>query len=74
MSQKVEIPRKPSSDQINGTSTINGTGPKRKRSPEEPYSDQRQDSKRGKFLKSSADEEVIFLDDSGNGAIVIEDD
>lgn len=72
LSQKLEIPRKPSTDQINGMSTVNGTT-KRKRSLEEPDSNQDQGLKRGK-VSEPADEEIIFLDDSGNGAIVIEDD
>lgn len=74
LSQKLEIPRKPSTDQINGISTVNGTSTKRKRSLEEPDTNQDQGLKRGKVSESADDEEIIFLDDSGNGAIVIEDD
>lgn len=47
---------------------------KRKRSVDEPDDDQHASGKRGKVLEASKEDGPVVLEDSGNGAIVIEDD
>ena len=84
--QKIEVARKPkaaapTSGETNGTNgtneaaATNGTGTKRKRSrsPEDPDLQGQPSSKTAKIQKTSDADDLIFLDDSGNGAIVIED-
>lgn len=80
LSQKLEIPRKPVTNHANGLpvgnelAAINGaTSVKRKRSADEIDDTQRQDLKRGKISKASTDEDIIYLDDPGNGTILIQD-
>lgn len=84
--EKLEIPRKPNNDkalsqtsnrQPNGSIVTNGTHMKRKRSLDEPDNDETNSGKRGKLLVAFKDDDtdpVVVLEDSGNGAIVIEDD
>lgn len=81
MSQKLIITRKSkpsnaplSQGKTNGTSLVNGTGNKRKRELDEPEDHQEQTMKRGKVETQSKDDEVLILDESSNGAILIEDD
>ena len=78
--QKIEVARKPKAATTNGdtngvhgangVSGTNGTGIKRKRSrsPEE-----QQDPKTAKIQKTSNTDDLIVLDDSSNGAIIIDD-
>lgn len=54
--------------------TLNGTGFKRKRSPDEIEEDSDRKMKRGKVQKKVSDDELVIVDDSSNGAIIIEDD
>lgn len=79
--EKLQIPRKPnenatptSTDQPNGAILTNGANAKRKRSLEDLDNDPIQNGKRGKVLATAKELEPIVLDDSGNGAIVVEDD
>ena len=53
---------------------LNGTGSKRKRSLEEVEDGHDRNMKRGKNLTNLTNDEVVVVDDSSNGAIVIEDD
>ena len=81
--QMIKVARKPKAaapingetNGANGTTTTNGTGTKRKRSrsPEEPSIHEQPSSKAAKIQKSSDADDLIVLDDSGNGAIVIDD-
>ncbi|MCJ1422958.1 E1 ubiquitin-activating protein uba2 [Sticta canariensis] len=54
--------------------TLNGTGFKRKRSPGEIEDQQDRSMKRGKIQKNVSNDELVIVDDSSNGAIIIEDD
>lgn len=79
--EKVQIPRKankiatPSTtDQPNGTITTNGANVKRKRSLDDLDHDPIKSGKRGRILAATKELDLIVLDDSGNGAIVVEDD
>lgn len=81
--QTIDIARRPKATSApvpngepNATVAINGTGAKRKRSrsPEENSTQEQQSTKRGKLQKASDADDLIVLDDSSNGAIVIEDD
>lgn len=79
--EKLQIPRKPhdnatptTTNQSNGTIVTNGTNPKRKRSLDDPDDDPIRIGKRGKVLAAVKELDPIVLDDSGNGAIVVEDD
>lgn len=79
--EKLQIPRKPNengtpttTDQPNGIILTNGANSKRKRSVEDPDDDQIQSGKRGKVLAATKELNPIILDDSSNGAIVVEDD
>ena len=79
--EKLQIPRKPNdnatptnNEQPNGTIITNGATTKRKRSLDDSNEDQIQGGKRGKVLAAVKDVDPIILDDSGNGAIVVEDD
>ena len=88
MPETLEIARKSkskaSSDQppgyaTNGTSVKPGSGVKRKRSSDvitNGTTDHDITPKRGKFSaeKSSKDDDLIVVEDSGTGAIVIDDD
>lgn len=78
---KLQIPRKPNdiatptaTDQPNGTVITNGANTKRKRSLDEPDGDQLKSGKRGKGLAAFNEVDTVVLEDSGNGAIVVEDD
>lgn len=77
------IARKPKVDSealpngaVNGGASTNGAGPKRKRSADEASIEQQdQISKRGKVKEtSSRGDDLVVLDDAGDGAIVLEDD
>lgn len=77
--QKITIARKPKSSTIQPSkemptvaASLNGTGSKRKRSLEETEDEQDRGMKRGK--KNLTDDELVIVDDSSNGAIIIEDD
>ena len=62
---------------VNGVaSTNNGIGSKRKRSADEASIDpQEQVSKRGKVKEASSNgDDLVVLDDAGDGAIVVDDD
>lgn len=79
--EKLQIPRKlndtatpTTSDQPNGSIIINGASTKRKRSLDDPDDDQFKSGKRGKVLAALKKVDPVVLDDSGNGAIVVEDD
>lgn len=79
--EKPQIPRRPNDnatpttgDQPNGTIITNGANIKRKRSLDDPGDDQVKSGKRGKILEAVKEVDPIVLDDSGNGAIVVEDD
>lgn len=79
--EKLQIPRKPSdgttpttTDQPNGTLITNGTNTKRKRSLDDADDEHLKSGKRGKVVEASKENGPVVLDDSGNGAIVIEDD
>lgn len=79
--EKLQIPRKPNDnatpnadDQPNGTIITNGAITKRKRSLDDPGDDPVKSEKRGKVFAATKDFDPIVLDDSGNGAIVVEDD
>lgn len=54
--------------------TLNGTGSKRKRSLDEVEDEQDRNMKRGKVQKNVSNDELVIVDDSSNGAIIIEDD
>lgn len=54
--------------------TLNGTGFKRKRSLDEIEDEQDRNMKRGKIQKIVSNDELVIVDDSSNGAIIIEDD
>ena len=96
---KLDVPRKPRAvndpppipepiPQTNGTPALtNGSGTKRKRSPEDSVLGQEQLLKRKlndeesvdlstpkKKAKTAEDDDMIVLDDSNGGAIVIDDD
>lgn len=79
--EKPQIPRKPNdngtpktNDQPNGTIMTNGATAKRKRSLDDnPGDDSLQSGKRGRIV-SLKEVDPIVLDDSGNGAIVVDDD
>jgi hypothetical protein len=47
---------------------------KRKRSLDEPDDDQQVNGKRGKVLEARTEDGPVVLEDSGNGAILIDDD
>lgn len=76
-----EVPRKPTIDaeqiqqKVNGTITPPTSQGKRKRelSLEEPGIDGQLPTKRGKVQNGSQDDELIIVEDSSNGAIVIDD-
>ena len=58
----------------NGVEATNGTGAKRKRDVDEAGLEDPQPKKQvGKQATMQADEEPLLLDDTGNGAIVIDD-
>ena len=84
--KKIEVARKPKAaapsngktneaNGTNGMTATNGTGTKRKRSrsPEEPDIQGQPNSKTAKIQKTSVADDLIVLDDSGNGTIVIDD-
>lgn len=76
-----EIPRKPTIDAEKVQDKVNGavsppTAPgKRKRaaSTDEPSIEGQISTKRGKLQKAPQDDDLIVLEDSSNGAIVIDD-
>jgi len=82
MPARVEIARKPKVHDetpihggTNGASATNGTSTKRKRSVDEAEIEQLEIKKRGKVREaSSKDDNLVVLDDAGDGAIVIDDD
>lgn len=61
---------------VNGAHSTNGTSTKRKRSADDASIDQQeQSSKRGKVKEASANgDDLITLDDAGDGAIILDDD
>jgi len=84
--QNIEVARKPKAaaptngetngtNGTNGATATNGIGMKRKRSrtPEDPSIQEQQTSKIAKLRKTSDTSDLIILDDSSNGAIVIDD-
>lgn len=78
---KITIARKakPSAPQLSkelstAAASLNGTGSKRKRSLEEIEDEQDRNMKRGKVEKNPTNDELVIIDDSSNGAIVIQDD
>lgn len=81
LSQTIKIPRKPTavSDKANGEALVavsaNGVSAKRKRSasPEEPPFQQQQNAKRGKLQRPVVKNDPVVIEDSTNGAIVIDD-
>ncbi|KAL8709224.1 MAG: hypothetical protein Q9220_005967 [cf. Caloplaca sp. 1 TL-2023] len=81
LAQNFEVPRKPTVDaekadkHVNGTSAPPAAPGKRKRgaSVDEPGLEGQQSSKRGKMQTTLEDDEVILVDNSANGAIVIDD-
>ena len=60
----------------NGTTHVNGSGTKRKRDADDAGINQDPIAKRGKVHEEATkyDSDPVFLEDSGNGAIVIDDD
>lgn len=54
--------------------SLNGTGSKRKRSLDEIEDEHDRTKKRGKVQKNLTNDELVIVEDSSNGAIVIEDD
>lgn len=59
----------------NGVNGINGATSKRKRSADDSEPDQPMASKKGKIQGlPSKNNDTVVLDDSGNGAIMIDDD
>lgn len=78
---KITIARKakhlttqPSKVNFTAAASLNGTGSKRKRGLEETEDEQDRNMKRGKLQKNISNDELVIIDDSSNGAIVIEDD
>ncbi|MCJ1472527.1 E1 ubiquitin-activating protein uba2 [Lambiella insularis] len=80
--EKVVIARKP---KANGAPAVNGHADrsatlhngltKRKRSPEQSINEQDQGSKRGKIDQTkTTDDDLVFVEENGSGAIVIDDD
>ncbi|KAA6406708.1 MAG: ubiquitin-activating enzyme E1 3 [Lasallia pustulata] len=61
---------------VNGAASANGSGTKRKRSADEASINQlEQISKRGKVKETSSNgDDLVVLDDAGDGAIVLDDD
>lgn len=61
---------------VNGAASTNGSGTKRKRSADEASINQlEQISKRGKVKETSSNgDDLVVLDDAGDGAIVLDDD
>ena len=80
LSRRPEIVRKPAviettNSSMNGNGAANGTVGKRKRSvsPDTDSYDIQPSSKRGKLEKGTDADDLIVVDDSSNGAIVIDD-
>ncbi|KAL9610110.1 MAG: hypothetical protein Q9167_005156 [Letrouitia subvulpina] len=79
--QMIKIPRKPvaTSDRTDGEALVtvatNGVTAKRKRSasPEEPPFQEQQSAKRGKLQKAVVSSDPVVIEESTNGAIVIDD-
>lgn len=61
---------------VNGAASTNGVGTKRKRSADEDSIDQQEQiSKRGKVKEVDTNgNDLVVLDDAGDGAIVLDDD
>ena len=74
--QKFEVgrrPKAPSAPPLNGAPTQNGVVGKRKRDADEAnLEDQHEVKKRNKVQPATTHDDLIVLDDSGNGAIVID--
>ncbi|MCJ1269330.1 E1 ubiquitin-activating protein uba2 [Lobaria immixta] len=64
----------PSNEKPTAAASLNGTGSKRKRNLEEIEEKQDHSTKRGKVQKNLTNDDLVIVDDSSNGAIVIEDD
>lgn len=63
----------PSDEKPTAAASLNGTGSKRKRILEEIEEKQDHHTKRGKVQKNLTNDDLVIVDDSCNGAIVIED-